>query len=160
MNIIIAFVLVFGYAATFVAIYRTVPRSLSQTVFSLPHGWRWIWTAVIVAVAFLTMPRLMEEASEPTQFLGFLACGSLLIVGVCPLVQQEGEISYIIHMVMAYTCAVASQLLVLMNDPTLLLGWMPWLIVFAIQRYGNKKWNAQAFWAEIVCFVVIFLYGF
>lgn len=160
MNIIAAITLLTIYAVTICVANGEIPVSLSRTVFVLPRNVRWIWSVVIAAVAFLTMPTLIEESDEATQFLGFLACASLMFVGVCPLVQQEGELSYIIHMVMAYTCAVSSQLLVLVNNPILLLGWFPWMIVFAVLRHRKKKWPTQAFWAEMTCFVITFLYGF
>lgn len=160
MNIIAAIILLVTYAVTICVANGEIPASLSRTVFVLPRNVRWIWSVVIAAVAFLTMPTLIEESDGATQFLGFLACASLMFVGVCPLVQQEGELSYIIHMVMAYTCAVSSQLLVLVNNPILLLGWLPWMIVFAVLRHRKKKWQTQAFWAEMTCFVITFLYGF
>lgn len=160
MNIIAAITILATYAVTICVAMGEIPASLSQTVFSLPRNGRWLWSVVIAAVAFLTMPTLIEESDEATQFLGFLACASLMFVGVCPLVQQEGEISYIIHMVMAYTCAICSQLLVVANNPVLLLGWLPWIIVFSVLRFRQKRWKTQAFWAEMTCFVITFLYGF
>ena len=160
MNIIAAITLLTIYAVTICVANGEIPASLSRTVFVLPRNVRWIWSVVIAAVAFLTMPTLIEESDEATQFLGFLACASLMFVGVCPLVQQEWELSYIIHMVMAYTCAVSSQLLVLVNNPILLIGWLPWMIVFAVLRHRKKKWQTKAFWAEMTCFVITFLYGF
>jgi hypothetical protein len=160
MNIIAAITILATYAVTVCVATGKIPASLSQTVFSLPRNGRWLWSVVIAALAFLTMPTLIQESCEATKFLGFLACGSLMFVGVCPLVQQEGEISYIIHIIMAYTCAICSQLLVLMNNPLLLLGWLPWIIVFAGLILKEKKWKTQAFWAEMTCFVITFLYGF
>lgn len=159
MNIIAAITIFATYAVTICVATGAIPASLSKTVFSLPKNGRWLWSVVIAAVALLTMPTLIEESCEATQFLGFLACGSLMFVGVCPLVQQ-GEISYIIHIIMAYTCAICSQLLVLVNNPLLLLGWLPWMIVFAVLRHRKKKWPTQAFWAEMTCFFITFLYGF
>jgi len=157
--IIIATVLLTAYVLCMVAV-GGVPKSLSQSVFYLPAGGRWLWTVIIGAVAALTMPVLLGHVHPDTQFIAFFACGALGFVAVTPLVHDKQDISYKVHMTAAYTCGVLSQLLVSLNEPWLLLIWTFWTFDFIIYRIRRHEWDTAKFWAEMTCFITIFVLCF
>lgn len=157
--IIIATVLLTAYVLCMVAV-GGVPKSLSQSVFYLPAGGRWLWTVIIGAVAALMMPVLLGHVHPDTQFIAFFACGALGFVAVTPLVHDKHDISYKVHMTAAYACGVLSQLLVALNEPWLLLIWTFWTFDFIIYRIRRQEWDTAKFWAEMTCFITIFVLCF
>lgn len=152
--IIIATVLLAAYVLCMVAV-GGVPKSLSQSVYSLPAGGRWLWTVIIGAVAGLTMSVLLGHVNPDTQFIAFFACGAFWFVAVTPLVQDKQDISYMVHMTAAYTCGILSQLLVALNGPWLLLCWIPWIAAF-VWITKDDTWDTAKFWAEMTCFASTF----
>ena len=76
MNIVIAIIILVIYTLVMIKIRGSIPPSLSASVFNIPTNKRWIWTIVILAVCFLCVPTYIENTSENTQFLAFLANSS------------------------------------------------------------------------------------
>lgn len=153
---ILSFVIIAVYTVAMCIVGGGIPRSLSATVFDLPPKYSWIWTASIGLTAFLVMPPFIESTSRGTQPLAFIACAALLFVAVTPLVKVKDDIAYHIHMTAAVVCAVSSQLSVAINQPLLLLGWLPWLVYFVYSLTDFEKWQTKAFWAEMTCFALTF----
>lgn len=135
-----------------------LPASISQSVFDLPPVGRVLWTVVIGAVAFLTVPSLIDKCSEQTRFLAFIACAGLVFVAAAPLVQDKNDIAYKVHMTGAWTCAIASQLILVFNQPCILFGWVPWLIAF-VWITKDERWRTRTLWAEMTCFWLIFTFA-
>lgn len=158
MTILIAlsFILLLAYTLTVCIIAKQIPVSLSSTVFYLPQKYRIVWTLVIVIAAFCMMPSFIMHAPETYQFLAFISCAAFAFVGAAPLVKDESDISYKVHMVSAWTCAICSQLLIALTTPIILLGWIPWIIIYIITL--RKGWVQKAFWAEIICFMHNYLF--
>ena len=154
--IAIAFLLLSSYTLGVCIYSKQIPDSLSQSVFYLPKCGRIIWTLVIVAIAFCTMPVFISCAAVEWQFLAFLSCAGLAFVGAAPLVHDESDISYKVHMTGAWTCAVCSQLLILVTNPIILLGWIPFTIYYLATMLLNRQEN-KVFWAEISCFIMNFI---
>ena len=74
---IIALTLLTAYIVTLCAVNLEIPKSLSATVFYLPPGGRWLWTAVIFLSGFMLMVPLTDACSEGTKIMaiaGTLAC--------------------------------------------------------------------------------------
>lgn len=157
--IAIALTLLVSYTVTLCVVNKSIPSSLSASVFALPPGGQWLWTLVIGLVAMLMMPTLLDKTPEEWQFLAFLGCAGLLFVAFAPLVKDKTDMAYLIHMAGAYDSAVCSQLLVAVRYPWLLLLWLPWAAVFVWHLAHRKKWRTQTFWAEQTCFASIFLYA-
>lgn len=153
---ILSFVIIAVYTVAMCIVGGGIPRSLSATVFDLPPKYSWIWTAVIGLAAFLVMPPFIESTNRETQPLAFIACAALLFVAVTPLVKVKDDIAYHIHMTAAVVCAVSSQLSVAINQPLLLLGWLPWSVYFVYSLTDFEKWQTKAFWAEMTCFALTF----
>lgn len=135
-----------------------VPSSLSATVFDLPVGWKWLWTIVIYAVCFLCVPHYVEVTGENTQFLAFIAIAALAFVGAAPLVKEKADLSYKVHCGAAVVCAVCSQLVLVFNEPLLLMCWFPFVVIFVYMLAARITWSTKVFWAEMVCFGTTFLY--
>ena len=83
-------------------------------------------------IAFCMMPAFISHAPLNLQFLAFISCGAFAFVGAAPLVKDESDISYKVHMTSAWVCAVASQLLIALTTPLILTTWIPWIIVWLV----------------------------
>lgn len=153
--IVIAATLLFAYTLILCVVNRGIPSSLSATVYALPPMGAWLWTIIIGAVAFLTMPTLLDMTPEMWQFLAFLCGAGLLAVAVCPLIPNKGDFTHTIHVAGAIASAVASQALIAILNQWLLLMWVPWLVAF-VWCSKDHIWKQQMFWAEMVCFASTF----
>lgn len=154
---LIAMAVLAVYVVTLCIVYQGTPKSLSSTIFYLPRGGKWIWTAVIAFVAFALYPVLMNSVSERTQIYAFLTCAGLLATAVCPIVRNTNEPAYRIHMTGAYTAAIASQIIVAFNAWPVLAYWLAWIAAYCISTgFLRHKWQSQSFWAEITCAITIF----
>lgn len=157
--ITIAAILLTGYTVALCVSNRQIPSSLSSTVFFLPPKGAWLWTAVIAAVVFFLAPVLIGTAHR-CQFLAFFACAGLLFVAGCPLVKEKTETAYYVHIAAAVICAISAMGLVAFNKTVLLLMWIPWVGVFIWKTKGTEKWTTQTFWAEMMCFLITFIYAY
>ena len=157
MNIVLAISILLGYTIATCIKGGGVPNSLSASVFDLPKRKRWIWTVVLFSVCFLCVPTYVEVTSENTQFLAFIAIAALAFVGAAPLVADKADLAYKVHCVAAVVCAVCSQMVLVFNQPWLLLAWVPWILVF-VWVTKDKQWRTLVFWAEMVCFYGTFAY--
>jgi roadblock/LC7 domain-containing protein len=151
MNIVFAIIILLGYTIALYIKGGGVPSSLSASVFDLPKSNRWIWTVMLYAVCFLCVPTYVEVTSENTQFLAFIAIAALAFVGAAPLVADKTDMAYKVHCVAAVVCAVCSQMVLVFNQPWLLLCWVQWVLVF-VWITKDKPWKTVTFWAEMVCF--------
>ena len=159
MNIVIAIIVLLAYTIALCIKGGGIPTSLSASVFDLKQSMRWIWTVVLAAVCFLCVPTYIEKTAENTQFLAFIAIAALAFVGGAPLVRDTKDIAYKVHCVAAVVCALCSQLVLVFNQPWLLLFWFPWAVAEFIETdLFENKWITQVFWAEMVCFVSTFAY--
>jgi hypothetical protein len=102
-------------------------------------------------VGFLLMPVLMEKVSEQTQFIAFLMVSVILFVGASPLVLKEKNT---IHYVFAAVAGIASQLLVALNQPLLLLLWFLYIGYTLLAKDGSKN----LFWVEVSCMLTVFAF--
>ena len=158
-NVVIAIIILLGYTIALCVKGGGVPSSLSASVFLMPQRKRWIWTVVICAVCFLCVPTYIERTGENTQFLAFIAIAALAFVGAAPLVRNHKELAYNVHCWAAVVCAVCSQLVLVFNQPWLLLCWVPWAIAEYLETdVFQKRWRTQTFWGEMVCFVDTFAF--
>ena len=137
------------YVGAMVYTGRKIPESISQTVFLLPRKGQWVFTIVMWMVGFMLMPVLMENVSEQTQFIAFLMIGGVCFVGAAPLVLKEKNT---IHYVCAAVAGIASQLLVALNHPLLLLSWFLYIGYTLVAKDVSKN----LFWVEVSCMLTVF----
>jgi hypothetical protein len=159
MNIVIAIIVLLAYTIALCIKGGGIPPSLSASVFDMKQSVQWIWTAVLAAVCFMCVPTYIEKTGENTQFLAFISIAALVFVGGAPLVEDTKDIAYKVHCVAALVCAACSQLVLVFNQPWLLLCWFPWAVAEFIETdIFEKRWITQVFWAEMVCFANTFSY--
>lgn len=151
--IAIAITLLTVYIVTMCVVNKEIPKSLSATVFYLPQSGRWLWTIVIFISTFLTIMPYVDAVGDLAKPFAFIACFAMMIVGAAPLVNDKSDIVYHIHMCAAVSCAVASQLVIVFEQPWLLVGWFPWAAAF-VWITKDDKWQSAPFWAEITCIIL------
>ena len=149
--VVIAITVIALYVGAMIYTGRQIPESISQTVFVLPRKGQWLFTVVMWVVGFLLMPVLMEKVSEQTQFIAFLMVSGILFVGASPLVLKEKNT---IHYVFAAVAGIASQLLVALNQPLLLLLWFLYIGYTLLAKAGSKN----LFWVEVSCMLTVFAF--
>ena len=149
--VVIAITVIALYVGAMIYTGRQIPESISQTVFVLPRKGQWLFTVVMWVVGFLLMPVLMEKVSEQTQFIAFLMVSGILFVGASPLVLKEKNT---IHYVFAAVAGIASQLLVALNQPLLLLLWFLYIGYTLLAKDGSKN----LFWVEVSCLLTVFAF--
>lgn len=149
--VVIAITVIVLYVGAMIYTGRQIPESISQTVFVLPRKGQWLFTVVMWVVGFLLMPVLMEKVSEQTQFIAFLMVSGILFVGASPLVLKEKNT---IHYVFAAVAGIASQLLVALNQPLLLLLWFLYIGYTLLAKDGSKN----LFWVEVSCMLTVFAF--
>jgi hypothetical protein len=158
-NILIAIAILLAYVLSMIKDEGCIPSSLSVTVFSMEKKDRWIWCLVIWAVVFICLPTYICKVGENTKFLAFLAMAGLLFVGGAPLViKSEDKMQYFVHCGAAVVCAVCSQLVLVFNQPLLLLAWVPWVVAFVWITKDSPRWRTMTFWGEMVCFANTFTF--
>ena len=96
ISCLIGFSIIFIYCITIIILKKELPNSISQTVYSLSEKWKWTFTAVMIAVAFMIMPQLMEITDLNYQFLSYFTTVGIIGVGVDPLVKGEKNIIHYI----------------------------------------------------------------
>lgn len=79
---IIAFVTLAAYLLVTARKYG-LPEMVSDTYYQLGKRWGWLFTVVMVSVAWLMMVAILDTG-KGAQCLAFLGCGGLMFVGVAP----------------------------------------------------------------------------
>ena len=149
--VFIAMTVIALYVVVMIYTGKKIPESISKTVFLLPRKGQWAFTIVMWVVGFLLMPVLMEKVSEQTQFIAFLMISGICFVGASPLVLKEKNT---IHYVCAAVAGIASQLLVALNQPLLLLLWFLYIGYTLLAKDGSKN----LFWVEVSCMLTVFAF--
>ena len=147
--VITAMAVIALYVVAMIYTGKQIPESISQTVFLLPRKGQWVFTVVMVMVAFLLMPVLFEKVSDSTRFIAFFMSAGILGVGVAPLMLKEKNT---IHYVFAAVSGIASQLLVALNQPLLLLTCFGYVGYTLLAKDVSKN----LFWVEVLCMLNVF----
>ncbi len=149
--VVIAITIIALYLGAMIYAGRQIPESISQTVYVLPRKGQWLFTIVMWTVAFILLPQLMQISTDNTRFLAFLAMGGILGVGASPLVAKEKNT---FHYVCAAVSGIASQSLVALNRPLLLLVWF-WYVGYTLLA---KDGSRNMFWVQISCMLTVFAF--
>lgn len=155
------------------AVYLTVtarkfglPEMVSDTYYQLGRRWGWVFTAVMVTVAWLMMVAILDTG-RGVQCLAFLGCGGLMFVGVAPNYCDRD--TYPVHkggaMIAALGCV--GWCMSVSWWPTLLLASMLAAYVTVCEAYRifdavwymsrGKTYFHPLYWAEVAGFVDVFL---
>ena len=150
MMVIIAIIITVIYVTAVSLLAGELPVSVSSTVYELGKKWAWVFTVVMFIVPMLLAPSLMSH-SKGTEFLAFLTIGGVLGVGAAPLMSGERNT---FHYLCAAVSGLASQMLVALNTPLLLLIWLPYICYTLYEK--DCKHNLLC--VELECMIVIFIY--
>lgn len=149
--VIIALIVMVSYTVAMSMVTKGIPESISSTVYLLGRKFAWVFTIVMWSVVFLIVPKLMEISSDGTRFLAFFSVAGILGIGASPLVAREKNT---FHYVCAAVSGIASQLLVALNHPLLLLLWFPYIGYTLLAKDGGRNF----FWVEVSCMLTVFAY--
>lgn len=149
--VVLSIIAIFLYVVAMIYTGKTIPESVSSTVFLLPRSGQWIFTCVLWAVGFLLVPLLMEKVSDSTRFIAFFMVAGVLFVGAMPLLANEKNT---VHYICAAVAGVSSQALVALNQPLLLLTWFPYIGYTLVAKDVSRNF----FWVEVSCMLNVFIY--
>ena len=150
---LLSLLVITSYTAVICARRNGVPGSISASYYDLkrPH---W-FTAAMWLTAGLLMPAVLEVSRAGTEYLAFLACAGMLLVGSAPNFREsfEGRV----HMAGAILCVAGSQLWVALNEPWCLAAWAAYVSCTVAGMLGQGSGNLPArflrtkpmFWVEI-----------
>lgn len=149
-----------AYTAAVCVKAKDVPSSISATFYALDH--RLWFGATMWLTAGLLMPAILEISTEESEWMAFLACGGMMLVGVAPNFKEEFEGK--IHTVGATMCLLFSQLWVGFNDPWFLMVWLGYIIpmvYYVYKDYEGSFWDAYMgtkpmFWLEIFALITTY----
>lgn len=149
--VIVAIAVIALYTGAMTLQTKEIPVSISSTVYVLPKQGQWLFTLVMWLVGFSIAPTLFEISGDETRFLAFFTIGGILGVGASPVVAKEKNT---FHNVCAVVAGLASQLLVYLNSPHLLLLWFLYVGYTLAAKDGSKN----LFWVEVACMLTVFAY--
>ena len=140
----ISFSIIFAYLGFVIGRFG-IPRSISDTYYLLGK-YGWLFQLALAATAFTAMPMLIDNSSESTKFLAFLACSGLLFVSAAPLFKLELEGK--VHYTSAVVCCAGLVLWQVFNTS----GIIP-LVCFFLVLYPMLKDKKYTWWLEIATIV-------
>lgn len=118
-----------------------VPASISQSWFDIKR--KWIFSVVVAVCLGLMFNPLMMVLPDIWQWIGFLMVAGGLLVAFAPNLSDDMEEK--VHMTGAIIMGVASQVIVVVQCPLLLMVWLLWGHYWYLSGY--KK---GVFWAEMI----------
>lgn len=159
--VLISFLFIASYTLAVCFKNKEIPYSISATFYSLEHKF-WFALTMLATAGFL-MPAILEVTDENYQFLAFLACVGVIMVGAAPNFKEGMEKK--IHTTGAVMCLVFSQLLVFFTASWVLFLWVCYLAYTVIMM--RKKWKGNLisafiltkpmFWVEVFALASVYL---
>lgn len=140
---------------------KRTPRSVANNPFLLPIGGRIIWCVVAWAVAFLLVPVAMTHMADSLRFLVLLAGGSMVMIGALPIHEDEYGVGGDLYNGFSVAVVFLSQVLVLLQQPLALQGWLPVVFYGCICINRTREWPSWRLWAGITAYAstIITIYG-
>ena len=143
-----------------------LPEMVSDTYYQLGRRWGWLFTAVMVTVAWLMMVAILDTG-KGAQPLAFLGCVGLMIVGVAPNYCDRD--TYPVHKGGAMVAAIGCVGWAMSVSwwPTVLVASMYAAYVAVAEAYKildnvwymsrGKTYFHRLYWAEVAGFVDVWL---
>lgn len=141
--------------------FKGIPESISATFYKLRYK-TW-FTITMFLTAGLLMPAILEITPEGYQFVAFLACIGMMLVGAAPNFREGLDKK--VHKAGAVMCIAFSQVWVALTCPCALAVWIAYLIYTAIMM--KKKWKGNfisaflltkpMFWVEIAALLATYI---
>jgi hypothetical protein len=150
---VLGFVILFAYIIYIICKDKSIPESISATVYSLDSRNRWIYTIVVFIAAFLIAPHLFEITSViGIEYVAYLTILGMLGTGADPLVHGDKNI---VHYCSAVLMGGASQSIVFMLCPFAMMLWLPYVVYTLYMEDG--RWNMM--FGEIVMIIALLICG-
>jgi hypothetical protein len=157
---IISFSIFILYLVASLFIFGDIPASLSDTYYMLKskREWmKWLFPLMIYSISGLLMPAWLDATEGGNlQFLSFLTCASLLLVGSAPNFKRVGAENKI-HYISAIVSAVCAMLWCLLVTHTwyVIVSCVVLMLLFAISTSTLRK--SYIFWLEMIAFASLYM---
>ena len=159
--VIISMLVIAAYTAAVCVKQKGVPASISATFYKLEHPYWFL--ATMWLTAGLLMPAILEISKPNTEFLAFLACAGMMLVGAAPNFKEETEGK--VHTAGAILCIVGSQAWIAFNFAWCMLVWFVYAVYTVIMMAKHVSdslvsdflWTKPMFWIEITALVSVYL---
>ena len=159
--IILSILTIAAYTTAVCIKQKGVPASISATFYRLEH--KYWFMATMWLTAGLLMPAILEVSKPNTEFLAFLACVGMFMVGAAPNFKEETEGN--VHTAGAILCIVGSQVWVACNMAWALFVWAAYLIYTAAYISRQKegvfiykfRQTKPMFWVEVAALVATYI---
>lgn len=158
---VLSLVCILAYTLAVCIKFKGIPYSISATFYKLEHPY-W-FMATMWLTAGLLIPVILELSKPNTEFLAFIACVGMFMVGAAPNFKDsfEGKI----HTTGAILCILGSQIWIAANCAWYLLVWVAYLIytVIAIAQHLSDSFitdyikTKPMFWIEITALLGVYL---
>lgn len=159
--VIISMLIITVYTLSVCIKGKGIPNSISVTFYKLEHP-KW-FMATMWLTAGLLIPAILEASKPNTEFLAFIACVGMLMVGAAPNFKDEFEGK--IHTSGAIMCIAGSQLWVMFNCGWCLMVWVAYLIYTFVMMTRHVSdsiisdflYTKPMFWIEIAALMAAYL---
>lgn len=159
--VIISMLVIAAYTAAVCVKQKGVPASISATFYKLEHPYWFL--ATMWLTAGLLMPAILEISKPNTEFLAFLACAGMMLVGAAPNFKEETEGK--IHTAGAILCIVGSQAWIAFNFAWSLLVWFVYVVYTVVMMAKHVSdslvsdflWTNPMFWIEIAALAATYV---
>lgn len=144
----IGYAIITAYVIHSIVVQKGIPESISSCVYHYNDGEKWLFSLVMLIVAFCIMPQLLSVITEGSQPLAWLMSVGLVFVGGDPLDKNYKNVK---HYIGAAICGASSQLILAFNMPILLALWTPYVIYTLAWEHSGKN----MFFAELIMMIGI-----
>ncbi len=159
--VIISMLVIAAYTAAVCVKQKGVPASISATFYKLEHPYWFL--ATMWLTAGLLMPVILDISKPNTEFLAFLACAGMMLVGAAPNFKEKTEGK--VHTAGAILCIVGSQAWITFNFAWCLLVWFVYAVYTVVMMAKHVSdslvsdflWTKPMFWIEIAALVSVYL---
>lgn len=158
---IISFLIFISYIVAAIVVFKTVPKSLSETYYMYQNkkkGLEWLFPSLILIMVATLMPSWIELSEGSNwQFLSFLCPASLLFVGAAPAF-RSCDIESKVHTYSATLAAIFGLLWIILFIPYgmwIILGSV--LVILALSLSTKTLKSSFTFWLEMVAFLSVYI---
>lgn len=160
-KVLISILCIVAYTIAVCVKNKGIPNSISATFYKLEHPY--LFCATMWVTAGLLMPAILEVSKPGTEWIAFLGCAGMLMVGAAPNFTDDLEGN--VHTAGAILCLAGSQLWVAFNCPWVLLLWIAYVVytvVMMTRRVSGSfisdfLWTKPMFWVEVTALMATFM---
>lgn len=144
MTALVSFAIALAGIAMAACRKRSVPESISEIGYLIPH---WAFSSWVSVVGILLMPDMMDRLPGRWQWMGFMSVMGLLCVAASSYYRTESKA---LHYIGGWTCALCALAVVVVLRPWLMTLWAVFLLLMV--AWPGDKW---LFWAEVMVYCLL-----